>query len=169
MDPLIDEKFVLSIARVTPEFFKQTVQIDVTLEAYGPSKNEGFCYENAVAVDFFGEMEGRLVVGLDGYTKLKLFPYIARKYKIDPTIRSHSSSIIMEFANQILGEIVQEMKLGRFEIDIRSPENLDHKLVPVNLESCRQYAMIYFLKDNLKKEYLGRLYMILLLKKYLLQ
>lgn len=166
MDPLLDEKFVLTIARIIPSYLKENISVEARLEAYGPSKNEGFCYETCNLVAIHGEINGKIVVGMDGYTKLKLFPYIAKKYKIDPTIRQHSSSIIMEFANQIGAELINEMQLGRFDLHLSPPENLDHKLVPVDLELNRQYMIIWFLKDSIAKEYLGRLYVILIIKKF---
>ena len=166
MDPLLDEKFVLTISRILPQYLQNTLTIDAVIEAYGPSKNEGFCFENCNQVEFSGEVNGQLVIAMDGYTKLKLFPYIARKYKIDPTIRHHSSSIIMEFANQMCAELIQEMKLGRFDLVIEPPQNLDHKLCPVDLQEYRQYILIYFLKDKKKKDYLGRMHILLIVKKF---
>jgi hypothetical protein len=166
MDPLLDEKFILSISQVLPEHFQKTLQIQAEREAYGPSKNEGLCFESCTCVDFFGELNGKLYLGLDGYTKLLLLPKIAHAFQIDPTSRAHSSSIMMEFANQICGHLISEMRLGRFEIDIRPPENLNNKLIPVSLELYRQYILIFFLKERRDEEYLGRLYTILLLEKY---
>ncbi|BDA77608.1 chemotaxis protein CheX [Leptospira kobayashii] len=166
MDPLLDEKFILTVSQVLPEHFQKTLQVQAEREAYGPSKNEGFCYENATCVEFVGDLSGKVYLGLDGYTKLKLLPRIAKSFQIDSTSRAHSSSIMMEFANQISGKLISEMRLGRFEIDILPPENLNHKLVPISLERYRQYILIFFLKDRREEEYLGRLYTILLLEKY---
>ncbi|EQA38032.1 chemotaxis phosphatase CheX [Leptospira inadai serovar Lyme str. 10] len=166
LDPLLDEKFILTISQIFPEFLDKNLGVHAAREAFGPSKNEGFCYENCTSVEFKGEAEGRLFLAMDGYTKLKLLPKIARSFHIDPTIRSHAASIMLEFANQICAELISEMKLGRFKIDILPPENLNHKLVPVDLEHYRQYILIYFLKDESAKQYLGRIYLILLMKKY---
>jgi CheY-specific phosphatase CheX len=166
MDPLLDEKFILSISQVLPDHFQNTLQIQAEREAYGPSKNEGLCYENCTCVEFLGDLNGKLYLGLDGYTKLKLLPKIAHSFQIDPTSRAHSGSIMMEFANQVSGHLVSEMRLGRYKIDILPPDNLNNKLVPVSLERYRQYILIFFLKDRREEEYLGRLYTILLLEKF---
>ncbi|EPG67114.1 chemotaxis protein CheX [Leptospira wolffii] len=166
LDPLLDEKFILTISQIFPEFLEKNLHIQAVREAFGPSKNEGLCYENCTSVEFQGEATGRLFLGMDGYTKLKLLPKIARSFHIDPTIRSHAASIMLEFANQICAELITEMKLGRFQMDILPPENLNNKLVPVDLEQYRQYILIYFLKDKDAREYLGRVYLILLMKKY---
>jgi len=166
MDPLLDEKFILSISQVLPDHFQKTLQIQAEREAYGPSKNEGLCYENCTCVEFLGDLNGKIYLGLDGYTKLKLLPKIAQSFQIDPTSRAHSGSIMMEFANQVSGHLVSEMRLGRYQIDILPPDNLNNKLIPVSLERYRQYILIFFLKDRREEEYLGRLYTILLLEKF---
>ncbi|TGN18909.1 chemotaxis protein CheX [Leptospira idonii] len=169
MDPLLDEKFILTISQVLPEHLQKVLQVQADREAYGPSKNEGLCFENCTCVEFAGDLNGKVYLALDGYTKLKLLPKIAKSFQIDPTSRAHSSSIMMEFANQISGKLISEMQLGRFEMDILPPENLNHKLVPISLEKYRQYILIFFLKDRREEEYLGRLYCILLLEKYSLK
>lgn len=166
IDPLLDEKFILTISQIFPEFLEKNLGVQAVREAFGPSKNEGLCYENCTSVEFQGEAKGRLFLAMDGYTKLKLLPKIARSFHIDPTIRSHAASIMLEFANQICAELISEMKLGRFQIDILPPENLNNKLFPIDLENLRQYILIYFLKDEDAKEYLGRIYLILLMQKY---
>ena len=45
-------------------------------EAYGPSRNEGLCYESCQRVSFAGDLAGDLYLCMDGYTKLKLLPRI---------------------------------------------------------------------------------------------
>lgn len=166
MDPLLDEKFILSISQIFPEFFSSVLGVRAVREAFGPSKNEGLCYETCTMVEFEGDVNGQLYLSMDGYTKLKLLPKIARSFHIDPTTRSHAPSIILEFANQVCAELIGEMKLGRFSIDIKPPENLNHKLVAFDLEKNREYILIYFLKDEEAKAYLGRIYLTLLLQKY---
>lgn len=166
IDPLLDEKFVLTISQIFPEFFRQNLDVEAIREAYGPSKNEGLCYENCTSVEFTGEIRGRFFIGLDGYTKLKLLPKIARNFGIDPTTKTTSSSVIMEFANQISASLIGEMKLGRFNIDILPPENLNNKVFLIDRELYRQYILIYFLKSGTEKSYLGRIYLILLMQKF---
>lgn len=166
MDPLLDEKFILTVSQVLPEHFQKVMQIHSEREAYGPSKNEGLCYESCTCVEFKGDLNGKMYLALDGYTKLKLLPKIAKSFHIDPTSKAHSGSIMMEFANQICAKLISEMRLGRFQIDIFPPENLNNKLIPISQEKFRQYILIYFLRDVQEAEYLGRLYLILLLEKY---
>jgi CheY-specific phosphatase CheX len=166
MDPLLDEKFILTISAVLPEYFQKSLVITAEREAYGPSKNEGLCYENCTSVNFVGDINGTMYLAMDGYTKLKLLPKIAKSFQIDPTSQAHSASIMMEFANQIAGKLISEMKLGRYKIDILSPENLNHKIVPISKELYRQYILIFNLKDRRGEQYLGRLYLVLLLEKF---
>ncbi|QYY59409.1 chemotaxis protein CheX [Leptospira interrogans] len=166
IDPLLDEKFILTISQIFPEYLDKTLNVTAIREAFGPSKNEGLCYENCTMVEFKGEIEGKLFLAMDGYTKLKLLPMVAKSFHIDPTVRADAPSILMEFANQICGLLITEIKLGRFKTDLLPPEMLNHKLIPVNLETYRQYILIYFLKDLKAKQYLGRVYLILLMKKF---
>lgn len=166
MDPILDEKFILTISQVFPDFMRNTINISAHREAYGPSKNEGLCYENCTKVGFHGEVKGAMYFCMDGYTKLKLLPRIAKSFGIDPTTRSHSSSIVMEFANQISAGLIMEMKQGRFEIDIEPPENLNNKLISIDLKVYRQYILIYNLSDKRGSSSLGRLTLILLMEKY---
>ncbi len=107
-----------------------------------------------------------MYLAMDGYTKLKLLPKIAKSFQVDPTSQAHSSSIMMEFANQIAGKLISEMKLGRYEIDIESPDNLNHKIVPISKEKYRQYILIFNLKERRGEQYLGRLYLVLLLENF---
>lgn len=166
MDPILDEKFILTISQVLPDYIRNTIHIRADREAYGPSKNEGLCYENCTRVPFHGEVNGSMFLCMDGYTKLKLLPRIARSFGIDPTTRPHSSSIVLEFANQISAGLINEMKQGRFEIDIEPPENLNNKLISVDLKIYRQYILIYHLTDQRGQSNLGRMTLILLMEKY---
>jgi CheY-specific phosphatase CheX len=166
MDPLLDEKFILTISQILPEFMRENLRLSAEREAYGPSKNEGICFENCTKIGFFGEVNGAIYLCMDGYTKLKMLPRIAASFGVDPTTQTHSGSIVLEFVNQIAAKLVNEMKQGRFEIEINPPENLNHKLIPVDLKRYRQYILIFFLKDKRGNSNLGRLSLILLMEKY---
>lgn len=166
MDPLLDEKFILTISQVFPSYIREAIQIEATREAYGPSKNEGLCYENTTRVDFRGDVNGSMFLCMDGYTKLKLLPRIAKSYGVDPTTRAHSGSIVLEFANQISAGLINEMRQGRFTVDIEPPENLNNKLISIDLKKYRQYILIYHLSDKRGNANLGRLSLILLMEKY---
>lgn len=166
MDPLLDEKIVLMISQIFPEYFREILGVDAKREAFGPSKNEGLCYESCTCVEYSGEISGKLFIGMDGYTKLKLLPRIAKSFQIDPTTKTTSASIIMEFNNQIAARLAGEMQTGGFSMEISPPENLNHKIVPIDSTQYRQYILIYFLKSVEEKSYLGRIYLILLQKKF---
>ncbi|MCC6274681.1 MAG: chemotaxis protein CheX [Leptospiraceae bacterium] len=166
MDPLLDEKIVLTISQIFPEYFREVLGVDARREAFGPSKNEGLCYESCTSVEFSGEINGKLFIAMDGYTKLKLLPRIAKSFQIDPTTKTTSSSVVMEFNNQIVAQLAGEMHTGGFDMEIYPPENLSNKMVPIDFSQYRQYILIYFLKAVEEKSYLGRIYLILLMKKF---
>lgn len=166
MDPLLDEKIVLTIARLCTEYFKDTLYVSAEKEAYGPSKNEGICYESLSCIDIHGDFSGKIYFGLDGYTKMKLLPRIAERYQIDPSLKGMSRSIMLEFNNQLSALILDELLYGGYNLDITAPDDLSNKMIPVDLSQYRQYIMIFFLRDRRLRKYLGRLYMILTMKKY---
>lgn len=166
MDPLLDEKFILTISNLVPELTEEILKIQAVREAYGPSKNEGLCFENCTQVDFTGDLNGSIFLGLDGYTKLKLLPRIAKSFHLDPTTQSNSATIMLDFANEIGVNLIEEMQLGQFKIESQAAINQNHKLVSVDRGRFRQYIVIFFLKEELEQLYLGRLYVVLLLEKF---
>ena len=166
MDPLLDEKILLTIGRILPEIFNSTLHIKVTREAYGPSKNEGLCYEKCSSIDMFGDFNGTYFMGLDGYTKINLMPYIARAFSLDSVENITASQIFQEFINLICGHISSELNSAGFELDISPPKILDNKLVHINLGEYRQYIIIYMVADSDKKKYLGRIYTVVALRKF---
>ena len=166
MDPLLDEKIVVTIARICSEYFKDTLHINAEKEAYGPSRNEGLCYESLSMIEFSGDISGKLFFGLDGYTKMKLLPRIAQRYQIDPSLKGMSRSILLEFNNQLCASIMAELSDGGYQMDISPPDDLSHKLIPIDLNINRQYILIFFLRDRRVKKYLGRLYLVLLMQKF---
>ena len=143
-----------------------TLGIMAVREAYGPSRNEGLCYEKCTSIDLSGEFDGSYYLGLDGYTKTKLLPYIARCFNMTSFSQISSSLVLMEFTNLICGKISDELTSAGFKLEISTPQNLDNKLIPIDLLKYRQYIIIYFLQDKPVKKYCGRIYTILTLKKY---
>jgi CheY-specific phosphatase CheX len=166
LDPLLDEKIILTVSRILPGIFLDTLGITAIREAYGPSRNEGLCYEKCTTIELTGEFDGNYYLGLDGYTKTKLLPYIARSFNMASFSQISSSLVLMEFTNLICGKISDELTSAGFKLDITTPKNLDNKLIAIDLYKYRQYIIIYFLQDKTMKKYLGRIYTILTLKKY---
>ena len=166
MDPLLDEKVVLTIARITTDFFKENLFLSAVKEAYGPSSNEGLCYENVSRIGFTGDLQGQLYFCMDGYTKLKLLPRIAERFGIDPTLKGMASSVILEFSNQLTAMVLDELILGGYNVELEPPADLSHQLVPINKEHYRQYILIFFLRDRRARKYLGRLYVVLTMQKF---
>ena len=166
MDPLFDEKIIVTMLRGLPEFILDHLHVHAEKEAYGPSKNEGLCYESCSALPFTGDVNGNIYLAMDGYTKLKLLPRIAERYQIDPNMKGMADSVLMEFGNQIVAAVLQELEDGGFNVQLGVPENLSHKLVPIDSKLFRQYIMIFFLRDRREKIYLGRIYLVLTIQKF---
>ncbi|MBE7439454.1 MAG: chemotaxis protein CheX [Spirochaetales bacterium] len=148
------------------DFMKETLHLSADREAYGPSRNEGLCYESCQSISFSGEIEGTLFLGLDGYTKLKLLPRVAERYNISSFPRGLASSVLMEFSNQLGGRILTELEEGGFHLQLHPPEVHDHKIVPFDLSRFREYIIVFFLRDRRQRMYLGRAYLTILFRKY---
>ena len=166
MDPLLDEKIVLTLLRGIPEFLQDNLYVFAEKEAYGPSKNEGLCHESCSAVPFEGEVNGMFYYCMDGYTKLKLLPRIAERYRVDPGIKGMADSVLLEFGNQMASNAVQELREGGLDVQLGPPENISHKLVPIDLDRNRQYILIFFLKDRRLKKYPGRAHVVIRIEKF---
>lgn len=166
MDPLLDERIVLTVMRSFSEFVKNSLRVSADKEAYGPSKNEGLCYESVQRIDFHGDLNGVLYFCMDGYTKLKLLPRIAEVFQIDPRLKGMADSVLMEFSNQLAARVMEELIDGGFQVEIGVPETLNHKLVPIDAKRYRQYIIIFFIRDRRAGQYLGRIYVVLTMEKY---
>ena len=151
---------------VVMDFVKGNLYLQAEREAYGPSRNEGLCYESCQRVAFKGDINGAIHLCMDGYTKLKLLPRIADRFQIDPTLRGMADSVLLEFTNQVGGRLLEELIDGGFNLQLLPPETLSHKLVPIDLARYRQFIVIFFLRDRREGLYLGRLYVVLTMQKY---
>lgn len=166
MNPQLDEIVVATLLRTAPEFLQTDLQMQATHEAYGPSRNEGLCYESCYAIGFSGDLKGRIYFCMDGYTRMKLLPRVAKRYSVDPSDREMADSVLLELSNQLAARFIAELGDGGFNLTIEPPESLSHKLVPIDLERNRQYILIFFVRDRREHTYLGRLYFVLTLQKY---
>ena len=166
MDPLLDEKIVITLARGFTEFIQQNLQLHAVREAYGPSRNEGLCYESCSGIGFGGDVEGKLFLGMDGYTKLKMLPVIFERFGVNLGEKGMADSVLLEFSNQIASAIIQELQDAGYGLTLEPPENLNHKMVPIDLANYRQYILIFLLQDRRGRRYMGRCYIVLTLKKF---
>ena len=166
MDPLFDEKFVHLLNRNIPVFLEETIGIHAVREAYGPSRNEGLCYESVVEVPFQGDVEGSLYVCMEGYTRLKLLPAMAHRGRKKTGELLNADELVEEFISELTISALGDLEDAGIELRFGSPINLSHKLVPVDLALFRQYHLILFLKNQESRQYSGRLYLILILRKF---
>ncbi len=163
MNPLLDEKIILTLSHVLPEFFIDHFDITLKREAFGSSLNEGICFEFATKISFEGDFSGIFFLSMDGATKLKILPHISKKYHTDTYQKGMANSILMEIINQIAAIFIQEFSYAKFKLSLKAPENLSHKVFLINFDQYRQYHIIF----NIFKEtqLIGRLYFIILLEK----
>lgn len=163
MDPLLDEKIILTISQILPEFFLENFDLLLKREAFGPSLNEGICYEFCTLISFTGDFSGKLFICMDGATKLKTLPYISKNFFVDTYQKGMANSILMEITNQMVANFIQEFTYAKFKLSLQAPEIWNHKVFLIDFNQYRQYVIIFNI--NNKTDLLGRLYCILLLEK----
>jgi CheY-specific phosphatase CheX len=163
MDPLLDEKIIILLSQIIPEYFYETYQLIFKREAFGPSLNEGISYEFSTCIDFSGDISGKLFLCMDGATKLKILPYLSKNYHIDTYQKGMANSILMEIINHIASQLVEEFSYAKIQIKITPPEIFNHTLYIVNFDIFRQYMLIYDVFSENKL--IGRTYFIILLEK----
>jgi hypothetical protein len=166
MDPLFDEKLISIVSRSCAEHITKSLRISAEREAYGPSRNEGLCYESCHSIGFEGDFSGRLYFAFDGYTRMKIIARMAERYREAVERENDVNAFFLEFAQELTKEILEEASDAGFEAHTTVPETLNHRLVPFDLTKMREYILIYFLRDRRTHEYLGRFYVILLVNKY---
>ncbi|MCS7204252.1 MAG: chemotaxis protein CheX [Leptospiraceae bacterium] len=163
MDPLLDEKLIVVLSQIVPEYFLENYDVILKREAFGPSMNEGICYEFCSYTLFYGRVNGRLFFGMDGATKLKLLPHLSKHYYYDMFQKGMANSLLLETLNQIASLLSQEFSYANIEFQIQPPELYNHKVFYVDFSQFRQYTLIF---DAFKhSSFLGRTNFIFLLEK----
>ena len=165
MKPLFDERMILSNAAVMTELFGESLGIECIREAYGPTMNEGLCFEFCTQSTFKGSSKGNFFLGMDGYTKILLLPYLADKIKPDRSAQDINTSLVVIFVNQIIDALSRELQEFNSDFLLDTARLCSHTLISLPYKKYRKYVSIFFLKDEEKKQYLGRIYSILAFQK----
>lgn len=163
MDPLLDEKIIITFSQIIPEYFEENFNLLLKREAFGPSFNEGICFEFSSLVSFVGDFKGKFFLCMDGATKLKILPFISKNYYVDSYQKGMANSILMEITNQIVANFALEFSYAKYNLILQVPEIWNHKVFLVNFDQYRQYALIFNIFTETK--IMGRLYIFLLLEK----
>ena len=169
MDPYIDEKIILATSAVISELFNEAFNLDCTREAYGPTINHGLCYEYCSRIDINGDdIKITFFLGLDGYTRLLLLPYLSERYSdiaSKSDIFNLNDAIFFEFSKNIFLLIKNEIVDFFHNLEEKTVDICSHKLIPLSTEKFRKYMTIFFLRDSIKNIYLGRLYFVIAIHK----
>lgn len=166
MQELLDERIIVTLMRSFQDFLYETAEIDASVEAYGPSKNEGVCYESCTYIDYHGDQEGRIYVAFDGYTRLKLLPVFVEKYRDFLSGSVDAESLMMHFVSSYASEFAQELADAELNFSLSNPHDCSHKIMQIELDRSREYIVIFFLRDRNRKKYLGRAYLVVTLLKF---
>jgi len=165
MDPIIDEKLVLTVSSTFSEMATEQLQVTAVREAYGQNRNEGLCYEFCAGIPFSGEIAGELFVCLDNFSKILLLPYIMEAFEVDPGREALSDALMRAFVERIAEEFKVEVSEFVASIELQEIRSLNHKIVPLPDSDFRKYTVVYFLRDDQQKKYLGRIYLHLMVSK----
>ncbi|MDH4199378.1 MAG: chemotaxis protein CheX [Spirochaetia bacterium] len=164
MNPELDERIILTISSSFVEISIDWLKITAVREAHGMNVNEGLCYEVCSGIPFSGKVSGELFFAMDGYTRLLLLPYIVHNLEMNDPQKEMVETAMNSFVKKLSDEFSLELA-DIANIEMQEPRNLNHKLIPLPQESYRKYAIIFFLRDDDKKKYLGRIYLHLVLEK----
>lgn len=164
MNPELDERIILTISSSFIEIITDWLKITAIREGYGATVNEGLCYEFCSGIPFSGNASGEMFIGMDGYTRLLLLPYIIKSLELEVEHPELVESAMNSFVLKLGREFSDELN-DISTITLMEPERLNHKIVPLPQDKYRKYTMIYFLRDDEKKKYLGRIYLHLALDK----
>ncbi len=162
MNPLLDEKIILISSTVVTETFGEDFKISCMREAYGPTLNEGLCFEGCFELNFSGTAKGSFYLGIDGYTRILLLPYLGKKIRSKEHL---NEMLFMSLFKRITEMLTFEMREFVDEFSVDSIETVNHKLISVKSTEYRKYTIIFFLKDESLKKYLGRVYILVAIKK----
>ncbi len=165
MSELLDERLLIIFMRSFEDYLTQDLGIEATIEAYGPTRNEGLCYESCNMIHFDGVISGALYLGFDGYTRLKILPLLVSHYRDQLTGRVDAKAIISRAVSVFFEAIQIEMLEADLGWQMVSSIECDHKIMPLDMNRYRNYSVIFFLKHIKKKTYLGRAYMNLSVQK----
>ena len=158
MDPLFDERMILSNSAVMADLFNEFLGIECSCEAYGPTANEGICYEFCAQSLFKGKLKGSFFLGMDGYTKILLLPYFSNKIKPDRSAQDINTSLVIIFVNHVIDALSRELQEFNSNFSLDSTRLCSHELIALPNKKYRKYVSIFFLKDEEKEKYLGRVY-----------
>ncbi len=159
MDPFLDEKVVLTVTASFLEVAADFLHIDAQREGYGPTQNEGLCYEYCSGVEYRGKIKLDLYIGMDSYTRILLLPYIVKNLKFDIDRREIADMALDAFSNTIFEELRREVNDYLEDITSSDLMKYNHKMVALPAEQYRKYTIIYFMRDLERGEYLGRVYL----------
>ncbi|MDH4261957.1 MAG: chemotaxis protein CheX [Spirochaetia bacterium] len=163
-NPELDQRFILTISSSFIEIITEWLNVTAISEGYGQTSNEGLCYEFCSGIPFTGTISGEMFIGMDGFTRLLLLPYIITHLDMEFThsqlVEAAMNSLVLKIAKEFSEELDAISHIKMLE-----PRNLNHKLVPLAKEDYRKYMMIYFIRDDENKKYLGRIYLHLVLDK----
>jgi hypothetical protein len=163
-NPELDQRLILTISSSFVEIVTDWLNVTAIREGFGQTANEGLCYEFCSSIPFSGNISGEMFIGMDGYTRLLLLPYIVNHLDMEYThpqlVEAAMNSLVLKLAKEFSDELeaVSQVKM-------QEPRNLNHKLVPLPKEDYRKYMMIFFIRDDENKKYLGRIYLHLALDK----
>lgn len=165
MDPLVDEKYILTASASLVEVAGEDLGLYAIREAYGPTLNEGLCYEYCIKTPFSGSHPGALYIGMDGYTRLQILPYAAQKLELDREIPEVAEDALSAFCKRI--QSLMEYEIREFQPDFQfdTPKIVSHKIEKLPAHKSRKYILIFFMRDEALKKYLGRIYFTLVFNK----
>lgn len=165
MNPFLDEKLILTISASFFEVLSGKLGIHAEREAYGVTQQEGLCYEYLAKVHFQGALEADFYIAMDSYTRLLLLPYVIKSFDLPVEKEQVTQTAMHTFTSTLVNELHDEVSEYISDMEIGDIETYHNKIVELPAEKFRKYTILYFLRDDTEKRYLGRIYLHLALVK----
>jgi hypothetical protein len=164
MNPEIDERLIFTVSSSFIEIIIDWLNITAIREGYGETFNEGICYEFCAGIPFSGMVTGELFICMDGYTRALILPYIIKNLELKKTHDEVAKMAMRSFVSKIAEEFFEELK-DITEVNVFDIRELNHKIIQLPGDELRKYSIIYFIRDDENRKYLGRIYLHLALEK----
>lgn len=161
-----DEKLLLSLGEFCVDYFRDSLGLELEKEAYGPSLNEGICYEKCFRFDFEGTVSGTVFACMEGYTVLMLIPRIIKYLNHHSFHLLSSDDYLAEFFNRFIKKVSTEIEEHKVHIHSSKCQDMSHKMISIDLEKLRQHILVFFMRDIKEENYYGRMHLIVTIEKY---
>lgn len=157
MDPFFDEKFLLTLSYAFIDTCFEKAGITALAESHTQSENNGICEDYCSSVKFSQSAHGRIYLSADSATTLGLITYLKDKMQPADFNKSIPDNLMMTFLDNCSRKTFSELGEQGSPVKPEGHELHSHEIVELPADRYRIFRTIFFLRDDEKYRYLGRL------------